>query len=725
MFEELQGQLEHITYCNEVNHYTIAKIRVKGLKELITVVGNLISISPGEELRLKGMWEVHSKYGRQFKIASYETVLPATINGIERYLGSGFIKGIGPVMAKRVVDRFGLETLNILETDIKKLSEVAGIGEKRIDMIKTAWAEQKEIRNLILFLQSHEVGSGYASKIYKHYGKAAINVIKENPYRLARDIHGIGFMTADKFAEKMGIPKDSPARAEAGILHVLRKFADEGHVYYPYKPLIEECKKILGGQREIIVKAFGKLVQEKMIIIEDLNINGIAENNKAVYLPEFHVSETGLAKSLTSILNAPKSLIRIDHEKAVESAQKELNIVLTGNQIKAVTESLNKKVMVITGGPGTGKTTLINNIIKIYRRSGQHVLLTAPTGRAAKRMSEATGYEAKTIHRLLEYSPRDGGFKKNESHKLDADLIVIDEASMVDTILMHHLLKAVQHHATIIFVGDVDQLPSVGAGNVLKDIIESGCATTVRLKEIFRQAQESIIVVNAHRVNKGEFPFTESNKDVLQDFYFIELEEAEKATEMILNMCKDRIPKRFGYHPVDEIQVLTPMHRGLTGTINLNTLLQKELNPSTDEFVRGGRIFKTGDKVMQIANNYDRDVYNGDIGRISKINREEQEMTIILDGRSVAYDFADLDEIVLAYAVSVHKSQGSEYPAVIVPLLTEHYMLLQRNLLYTAITRGKKLVVLIGTKKAVSMAIGNNKPLMRYSRLKYRLQSNG
>ena len=717
MLIELQGQLERVTYQNEENHYTIAKLKVKGQRDLVTIVGCLVSMKPGEILRLKGSWDTHSKYGEQFKVVSYETVTPATVKGIERYLGSGLIKGIGPVMAKRLVNKFGLDTLDIIEKNAGRLKEVEGIGEKRIDMISAAWAEQKEVRDVMLFLQGHEVSSAYAAKIYRQYGKAAIRVVKENPYRLADDIFGIGFLTADKIAGKLDIPKDSELRAEAGILYVLRKLADEGHVYYPHEDLSDEARKLLDIDAKIITSAMVKIASEKRVILE----------NTGVYLSEFYVAELGVAVSLKAILGAAKSLIRFDRDAAIKGVQEELKITLAEKQTQAVKESLDKKVMVITGGPGTGKTTIINVILRIYRQAGQRALLAAPTGRAAKRMSEATGFEAKTIHRLLEFSPKSGGFRKNEQESLEADLIIIDEASMVDTVLMHHLLKAVRPETTLILVGDIDQLPSVGAGNVLKDIIDSGRIPTVRLNEIFRQAKESMIIINAHRINRGEFPYITADREKLQDFYFVELEDPEKVLEMIIHMCRNRIPERFGFHPLDDIQVLTPMHRGIVGASSLNAALQKELNTSSEaelsgfELQRGGRIFRTGDKVMQIRNNYDKDVYNGDIGRIVSLDRETQELTVNFDGRRVAYDFADLDEIVLAYAVSVHKSQGSEYPVVVMPLLTQHYLLLQRNLLYTAITRGKKLVVIIGTKKALGIAVRNNKQQLRYTRLKERL----
>ena len=723
MFSEIKGQVERITYRNEENSYTIAKMKVGGRHDLVTVVGNLLSVSPGEVLQLKGEWHNHPKFGEQFKITSYESVVPATVKGIERYLGSGLIKGIGPVMAKRLVDKFALETLNVIENDIKRLHEVEGIGEKRIEMIKKAWDDQKEIRDVMLFLQGHEVSPTYGAKIYKQYGKESIKVVQENPYRLATDIFGIGFITADKIAEKLGISKESQIRAEAGILYVLHQLSDDGHVYYPYEPLVEECKKILGLEREVIVKAFGKIAEDKKIIIEDLNTEEIQENNKAVYLAKFHVCEVGVASRLKTLMQFPKQLRAFDRDKAIEWVQGELKIQLAENQIKAVKEAIEKKVMVVTGGPGTGKTTIINSIIRIYSKLGKRVLLAAPTGRAAKRMQEATGHEAKTIHRLLEFSPKDGKFKRDEENPLGADLIVIDETSMVDTVLMYQFLKAVPREATLILVGDVDQLPSVGAGNVLKDIIDSGAIPTVELTEIFRQAKESMIIVNAHRVNSGEMPIVTHHGSHPQDFFFFQIEEPEKALEKIIELCGDKIPQRFGYKPIDDIQVLTPMHRGVVGASNLNTELQKCLNPSTDEIMRGGKTMKVGDKVMQIRNNYDKEVFNGDIGRITRIDREEQEVVVNYDGRAVSYDYPDLDEIVLAYAVSVHKSQGSEYPVVVIPILTQHYMLLQRNLLYTGITRGKKMVVLVGTKKAIAIAIKNNKPQKRYTFLRERLIS--
>ena len=722
MLTELHGQLERITYHNEENHYTIAKLKVQGRRDLVTVVGNIAATSPGEILRLTGSWEIHPKYGEQFKIISYESVVPATVKGIERYLGSGLIKGIGPVMAKRLVEKFGEETLTVIEIKSERLQEVEGIGHRRVGMIKKAWEEQKEVRGVMLFLQGHEVSSSYAAKIYRQYGRDSIRVVRDNPYRLAQDIFGIGFLTADRIAEKLGIPRDSSMRAEAGILHVLGQLSADGHVFYPYGPLLAECEKILGVARDVVRDAIEKLATEKRVAVEEPFVENKGEDDRSVYLTEYLISEKGIVDGLKKIWGGQANILRYDHDKAIQEVQSELRITLALNQIKAVSAALKRKILVITGGPGTGKTTIIRTIIRIYGKHGGNVALAAPTGRAAKRLSEVSGHDAKTIHRLLEFSPKHGGFKRNEDFPLDADMVIIDEASMIDSVLMHYLLKAVPKEATLILVGDVDQLPSVGPGNVLKDIIASRCVPTVMLDEIFRQSGESLITVNAHRINHGEFPLLSSDKDVLQDFYFIELEEPEEVCKMVLHMCRDKIPEKFGFHPVNDIQVLAPMHRGIAGAANLNLELQKCLNQSADALPRGGVTFKTGDKVMQIRNNYDKDTYNGDIGRIVSIDREDHEVKVDYDGKAVVYDFTELDEIVLAYAVSVHKSQGSEYQAVVMPVLTQHYMMLQRNLLYTAITRGKKLVVLIGTKKALAIAIRNNKQQMRYTSLRGRLK---
>lgn len=721
---EIQGQVERITYVHEENNYTVARLQVAGRRDLVTVLGNFPSLNPGEVLKLLGEWTNHPKFGEQFKVVRYETVTPATARGIEKYLGSGLIKGIGPVMAKRMVEKFGVETLNIIETAIGRLHEVPGIGAGRIDMIGKAWQDQRDIREVMIFLQDHGVSATYATKIFKRYGKESIEVVKDNPYRLAHDIFGIGFLTADRIAEKMGIPKDSPRRAEAGILYMLNELADEGHVYFPYEPLIGRCQEVLGIERDIVSQAMAGLASEKKIVIEDLNrdLDHFRENHKAVYLMQFHVCETGIARRMQHLVRTGRVLRAIDTGRATDWVQKQLNLTLAKGQVEAVRTAIEEKVMVLTGGPGTGKTTITRAIIRIYERIGGKVLLAAPTGRAAKRLSEMTGHEARTIHRLLEFQPQYGSFKKNEDDLLEADVLIVDEASMIDTLLMYYLLKAIPPSATLILVGDVHQLPSVGPGNVLKDIIASGAFKVVELNEIFRQAKESLIIVNAHRINRGEMPVSaEAAEKTRADFYFIREEDPEKVLAHILELVKTRIPRRFGFDPVSDVQVLTPMYKGVIGATNLNQELQKELNRSQKEVVRGGRVFKLDDKVMQIRNNYDKEVFNGDIGRIVSIDLEEQKMAVNFDGREVPYDFLELDEMVLAYAVSVHKSQGSEYPAVIIPVMTQHYMLLQRNLLYTAVTRARKLVVLIGTPKAMAIAVKNDKVQKRYSRLAERL----
>ncbi|MFH0844591.1 MAG: ATP-dependent RecD-like DNA helicase [Pseudomonadota bacterium] len=722
MFTELQGQLERITYINEENGYTIAKVKVLGRQDLVTVVGTLMSPTPGEILKMMGEWINHPKYGEQFKIVQYKPMVPASVYGIQKYLGSGLIKGIGPIMARRIVSQFGKETLDIIDHEIEKLAEVTGIGKKRIEMIRKAWEEQKEIREVMLFLQTHGVSSGYATKIFKQYGDRSIEVVRNNPYRLATDIFGIGFVTADRIAEKLGFPKDSELRAEAGLLYILNQLSDDGHVYYPYEQFLKKGEEILDVDREILVKAFGTIAAEKRVVIEDLNheMADFKENDKAVYLTKFHVSETGIAVRMKSLINASKSIRKIDPHRATEWVQEQLSIRLAKRQADAIRCACESKVMVITGGPGTGKTTIINAILKIFSRLKVRILMAAPTGRAAKRMSETTGYEARTIHRMLEYSIQKAGFQRNEEKPLDTDLLIVDEASMIDTILMYYLLKAVPPGATLILVGDVNQLPSVGAGNVLRDIIESGAVPVVELNEIFRQAKESLIIVNAHKIINGEVPFPR-HTGPRDDFYFIEQEDPDEVVKIILELAKERIPKRFGLDPLDDIQVLTPMHKGTVGASNLNMALQEVLNPGKDALVRGNRSFRVKDRVMQIKNNYDKEVYNGDIGRIAGIDLENQEMIISFDGREVTYDFTELDELVLAYAVSVHKSQGSEYPAVIIPLLTQHYMLLQRNLIYTAVTRGKMLVVMVGTRKALAIGVKNHQTEKRFTYLKYRL----
>jgi exodeoxyribonuclease V alpha subunit len=718
-YSTMEGILERIVYFNEENNYTVARLQVDRKPDLVTIVGNMPCPSPGETLRLKGEWTVDVKFGKQFRVESCLSVLPSTITGIEKYLGSGLVKGIGPIMAKRIVAMFGLDTLDIIEAQSERLLEVDGIGPIRAERIRTAWQEQKQVHEVMVFLQGHGVSSTYAVKIYKAYGDKSISVVKENPYRLALDISGIGFKTADRIARNMGIDPASQIRAEAGIIHVLSELVDEGHVYYPYDKLMDTAASLLEVDRTIVETALASLVEQRRVVIDE------HQEERAVYLTPLHVAEVNVARRLEILVNWPRQLIQIDIEKAIQWVQQAIRMELTEMQREAIRKTVTSKALVLTGGPGTGKTTLLNCIIRILEKKGQRILLASPTGRASKRLAEVTGKEAKTIHRLLEYSPSEGGFKRNDENQLDADLVIIDEASMVDILLMNHLLKAIPPTATLLLVGDIDQLPSVGPGNVLRDIIASGKVETVRLNEVFRQAQESMIVVNAHRVNCGEFPIVRPPERKKSDFYFIERDDPEKALDTVKNLCASRLPRVFRFNPFDDIQLMTPMHRGTVGVANLNAELQMLLNPTGKEVTRGGRCFRINDKVMQITNNYEKEVFNGDIGRVVGIEHDEQKLAVKYEDRVVDYDWSQLDELILAYAISIHKSQGSEYPAVVIPILSQHYIMLQRNLLYTAITRAKKLVVLVGSKRAVAMAARNSQVQHRYTALAARLSAAG
>ncbi|NTW04623.1 MAG: ATP-dependent RecD-like DNA helicase, partial [Peptococcaceae bacterium] len=608
--DAIYGYLERISYYNEESQFTVAKIREKGKKELTTIVGCFSGINPGESLRLHGKWVFNNKFGEQFQVERFETVVPATVNGIEKYLGSGLIKGIGPVMAKRIVKIFGLETMEIIENRPEELSKVEGIGSKRIAMIAQAWSEQKEIKEIMIFLQGHGVSASYSSKIYKKYQDKSIEIVSNNPYVLAADISGIGFVTADKIAQSLGFDSGSVVRAKEGIIYTLTELMSGGHVYIPEEELVDKSCELLNIQRDIVVEALSGLVQDKRIIIEDL-ISG----KKAVYLPPFYIAEINLARDLIKLNSEPVSFSLTGAEKILDQVESSLGITLASNQRDAVTLALQNKTLVITGGPGTGKTTIIKAIVKIFQNIGKKVLLAAPTGRAAKRMQEATGWEAKTIHRMLEFSYQGGGFQRNRDLPLDGDVVIIDEVSMIDTLLMYHLIKAIPSHSSLILVGDINQLPSVGPGNILSDIIDSKRIKVVTLVEIFRQAAESRIIINAHRIIKGELPDLMPAKDGRDpDFYFVPEEDPEKAVEKIVALCTQRIPRHFGFHPVEDIQVLTPMHRGQVGVTNLNIMLQERLNPESPGLERGYRGFKIKDKVMQTINNYDKDVYNGDIG---------------------------------------------------------------------------------------------------------------
>ena len=725
MAEILQGSVERITFTNEENGYSVIKIKLPGRREPVSVVGNFVSVTPGEVLRMEGSWGVHARFGEQFKVDRYETAVPDSVHGIGKYLGSGLIKGIGPVMAKRIVSRFGTQTLEVIDGTPERLREVEGIGAYRLDQIRKAWEDQKDIRELMIFLRGHGVSAAFATRIFKHYGKASLEVVRENPYQLAMDVSGIGFLTADQIAQRLGIPLDSPLRAEGGVAYVLHQAAEEGHVCVPRGWLLDQCEKLLEIPRPILEQAVERQAAAQRLIKESLpaEVATAFGDEEAVYLRGYHAAETQMARRLLYLESFLAMQTRVDPEQAITWLRPKLPFTLAPLQEEAVKRALTEKVLVITGGPGTGKTTLIRAVLALYRHMDARVCLAAPTGRAAKRLSEATRHSASTIHRLLEYSPHLGGFQRNEQRPLGADLVIVDEASMLDILLMHHLLKAVPSQATLVLVGDVDQLPSVGPGNVLLDVIRSERFAVVRLTEIFRQARQSQIVINAHLVREGKFPrLLTDNAEKLQDFYFIEKEEPEEVLEVIVKLCRDRIPARFGFDPVEDIQVLTPMNRGAVGTHRLNRELQQALNPRGHAFERGGAVYRLNDKVMQLRNNYDKDVFNGDLGRIRKIDTENQQIDVEVDGRSVAYDFSELDELALAYAATVHKAQGSEYPAVVFPLLTQHYVMLQRNLLYTAMTRARKLVVIVGSKKALAIALNNHRIQKRFTLLSERLE---
>ena len=722
--EELTGQIERITFVNEQNGYTVARISSPRHPGPVTIVGNLPAASLGETLEMKGVWEEHPRFGRQFRILEHRTVRPVSVEGITKYLGSGLVKGIGPEMAERITRKFGEKTLEIIDDRVEELAAVEGIGPKRVEMIRRAWSDQKEIRAVMIFLQAHNVGTAHATRIFKKYGQRAIAVVSENPYRLATDIPGIGFQTADRIAREMGFDRNSPARAEAGILYVLNRLSEEGHVFYPYGKLVDRCRELLSVDRDTVTQGLGTVLLKGKIVIEDLNehLDDFEPNQKAVYLTRHHTAETGIARHLFRIISSPKKIRRMDPHRAVAWVQKKIDLRLAPGQVDAVRSAVSDKVLVITGGPGTGKTTIINAVIRIYRAAGAAISLAAPTGRAAKRMSETSGHRAVTIHRLLEYSWQKGGFQRNRDRPVAADVIILDEVSMIDTGLMYHFLKAVPSAATLILVGDANQLPSVGPGNVLGDIIRSGAVPVIELNEVFRQAQESRIITNAHRINRGRLPVDEPSPGKRSDFYFVRQDDADQVLEVIVELACRRIPARFGMDPMRDIQVLSPMHKGTVGTENINTRLQEVLNPSNREMVRGDRRFRLNDKVMQIRNNYEKEVFNGDIGLISGIDPEKQTLVVTYDERQVHYDSVDLDEIVLAYAITVHKSQGSEYPAVILPLLPQHFLLLQRNLIYTAVTRGRRLVVIVGSRKALAMGVHNDTAIKRFTCLEKRLK---
>ena len=708
---KLRCVVEHITYQNEKNGWSVMKVKVKGYDNLVTLTGSLLDVPVGSVLLVDGDWRVDPKYGQQFVAQSWTEVMPATLYGIEKYLGSGLVKGIGPAYAKAIVSRFGLETIDVIENDIERLLEVPRLGKKRMEKIRDSWEKQKDIKEVMVFLQGHGVSTAFAAKIYRKYEKESIAKVKENPYQLADDIWGIGFKTADSIASKMGYEKNDPRRCRSGILYALNELAEEGHVYAEPEQLVEAATKLLEAEETPVCKALASMMEAKDVIAD----------NDVVYLPPFYHAENGSAKRLQSLLaDTTLSNSDIAAEPEAEYGVKSGGIVYDEVQQAAIQKALDSKVMVLTGGPGTGKTTTTQGIIAAFKARHMSILLAAPTGRAAKRMTEATGMEAKTIHRLLEYNPMDG-YKRNDENPLEGNALIVDECSMIDILLFYNLMKAIPSNMRLILVGDIDQLPSVGAGNVLRDIIDSQQIPVVRLTRIFRQAQSSRIVMNAHAINAGQFPNIKNGLD--SDFFFINQEDADEMVKLIIGLVRERLPKKYGYPP-KEIQVLTPMQRGTVGAGNLNIELQNALNPTGPSLARGGYTFRQGDKVMQIRNNYDKNVFNGDIGYITAVDANERTLTVTFDSRLVEYDITELDEIVLAYAVTIHKSQGSEFPVVVMPVTMKHFVMLQRNLIYTGITRAKKICVLVGTTKALAYAIKQNTVSKRNTKLKERLNDN-
>lgn len=716
--------VERITYQNPENGYSVLKVHVKGYDDLVTVVGNLLDANVGSVLLIDGDWKVDGKYGRQFLAGKWEETLPATVYGMEKYLGSGLIRGVGPKYAKKIVQKFGADTFDVIEEKIELLQEIPGIGGKRIRMIEESWARQKEVKNIMLFLQDHGVSTAFAAKIYKQYGNRSIEVMQENPFRLADDIWGIGFKTADGIADKMGFGRETYVRLRSGIMYTLSELADQGHVYAQKEQLMEKATALLEAEEGCIAMTMDQMLKDKDLIRQE----------DGVYLPPFYYAELGAAGKLKRLAGAPAAdrlwtqLARARQETGNDSLsvdvgriEQSLHRKYDQIQADAIRRCAMAKVMVLTGGPGTGKTTTTQGIIAAYRAYGLKILLAAPTGRAAKRMSEATGLEAKTLHRLLECKPPEG-YGRNEENPLEGDVLIVDECSMIDIVMMNSLLKAVPLHMRLILVGDTDQLPSVGAGNVLRDIIASECFPVIRLNRIFRQAMESRIITNAHRINAGEMPDLSNGKNT--DFFFLQREEPEAAAAEIVNLVKDKLPSYYGV-PSSAIQVLTPMQRGVTGAASLNLVLQEAVNPVGEGLRRGGFVYRAGDKVMQIKNNYDKEIFNGDIGTVENVDISGRVLAVNFENRKIQYDNTELDELVHAYATTIHKAQGSEYPIVVMPVLMNHFVMLQRNLIYTGITRARKILVMVGTKKALSYAIGNVTVTERNTMLRERLSGDG
>lgn len=726
-----EAVLERITYANEENGYTVARVDTgRGGGDLLTVVGALLGAQPGESLRMEGRWGSHPQYGKQFTVENYTTVLPATVQGIRRYLGSGLIKGIGPRIADRITEHFGVDTLDVIETDAKRLVEVPGLGPKRTKMIAAAWEEQKAIKEVMVFLQGVGVTTSIAVRIYKKYGDASISVVRNQPYRLAADVWGIGFLTADRIAQAVGIPHDSPDRVKAGLQYALSQSSDQGHVYLPEDRLIADAVKLLQVDTGLVIDCLGELAADEEGVVREKVPGSDGEPVTAVYLVPFHRAEVSLAAQLLRLLRAPDDRMPafrdVDWEKALGWLARRTGTELAPEQRDAVRLALTEKAAVLTGGPGCGKSFTVRSVVELARAKGAKVVLAAPTGRAAKRLAELTGAEASTVHRLLELRPG-GDAAYDRERPLDADLVVVDEASMLDVLLANKLVKAVAPGAHLLFVGDVDQLPSVGAGEVLRDLLaEGGPIPSVRLTRIFRQAQRSGVVTNAHRINAGTPPLTQG----LDDFFLFVEDDTEEVGRLTVDVAARRVPARFGLDPRRDIQVLAPMHRGPAGAGALNGLLQQAVTPARPDLPEkrfGGRVFRVGDKVTQIRNNYEKGlngVFNGTVGVVTALNAEEQRLTVLTDeDEEVPYDFDELDELAHAYAVTIHRSQGSEYPAVVVPVTTSAWMMLQRNLLYTAVTRAKKLVVLVGSRKAIGQAVRTVSAGRRCTALGHRLLS--
>ena len=741
--EHLRCVVERITYQNPQNGYSVIKCRAKGFQELVTVVGEMPDVHVGSVLSLGGFWKVDAKYGRQFTVQTFEETLPATVYGMEKYLGSGLIKGIGPKYAQKIVRQFGKDTLDMIEERPEELLKVPGIGSVRVERIKKSWQEQKEIRNIMVFLQGHDVSTSHATKIFKTYGNESIQIVQENPYRLADDIWGIGFRTADTIAEKMGFDHEKYVRLRSGILYTLNRLSEEGHCYAERDQLIQKGTELLSVEAGLLQMTLDEMIRQKDVITEALPVQGrgspaetLPETpspdpgltalsmtdpeqtaGRAIYLPPFFFSETGTARRLRALMDGPGGAA-MDTAGLAERISRRTGMVYDEIQMQAILQAVRSKILILTGGPGTGKTTTTLGIITAFRETGARILLAAPTGRAAKRLSESTGMEAKTIHRLLETKPPEG-YQRNEENPLQGDVLIVDECSMIDIMLMYNLLKAVPDSMRLILVGDVDQLPSVGPGNVLRDMIESGCFPVIRLTRIFRQARESRIILNAHRINAGKMPDLSNGR--YTDFFFMQQEDPEAALATIVDLVRSKLSSYYKV-PSIEIQVLTPMQRGVIGAANLNQALQEAVNPGGSGLKRSGYLYRTGDKVMQIRNNYDKEVFNGDIGFIQSIDMEEKTLTVSFDGRSVDYDATELDELVLAYATTIHKAQGAEFPIVVMPVMMNHFVMLQRNLIYTGVTRAKRILVLVGTRKALAYAVQHMTVDQRNTMLRERLQ---